>query len=251
MKVVELWRHPVKSLRGERLESASLIEDGMEGDRAWAIRNLATGKILTARREPKLLEASARLGEGSVPIITLPDGTELTGLGPDTDAALTAWLGTDVGLIAPGGADPAQAEFFVDATDDTSQVVEWSLPPTRFVDLWPMLLITTASLRAGQRLHPDGQWDSRRFRPNVVVEVEEDGFVEDEWCGRAVRIGEVELTPRQLCFRCTIITRPQPGLERDLDIYRSLARDHSATFGVWSGVTVTGPIKVGDPVEVL
>lgn len=249
MKVGELWRHPVKSLQGERLETVELRHDGVDGDRAWAIRNLETGKILTARRTPVLLEASASLGPGGAPRISLPDGDELAGPGPETDAALSAWLAADVSLVAPS-ADPANAEFFADATDDTSEVLQWTLPPTRFVDAMPVLLITTASLRAGVALHPEGEWNARRFRPNIVVEVAAEGFVEDEWCGRTVRIGPAELIPRLPCTRCSMVTRPQPGLERDIEVFRSLARNHNSTFGVWSEVAAPGIVAVGDSVMV-
>ena len=65
-----------------------------------------------------------------------------------------------------------------------------------------------------------------------------------------LRIGDVELVPQQPCIRCTMVTRPQPGLDRDLDIYRTLARDHAGTFGVWTAVAVGGTIAEGDRVHV-
>lgn len=250
MTVTELWRHPVKSLQGERVATASVFADGVEGDRTWGIRDMATGRVLTARRAPVLLEAAATIDGDGVPTVALPDGTTVTGPGRDTDTALSRWLGSDVTLVSSTAVPPARAEFFADATDDDSQPIEWTMPPGRFVDAMPILLLTTASLRAAAALHPDGWWDTRRFRPNVVVEVAGDGFVEDGWCYRAVRIGSVELVPRQACIRCTMVTRPQPGLDRDLAVYRSLARHHGGTFGVWSEVTRPGTITVSDAVEI-
>ena len=249
MTVTELWCHPVKSLQGQPLSTAAVMSDGLDGDRTWGIRDLATGRVLTARRAPALLEAAATIDAG-VPIVTLPDGATVTGPGSDTDAALSAWLGTAVSLVSSTAESPARAEYFADATDDDSEPIEWTMPPGRFVDAMPILLLTTAALRAGALLHPDGRWDVRRFRPNVVVDVAGDGFVEDAWCHRPVRIGGVELVPRQACIRCTMVTRPQPGLDRDLDMYRTLARHHGATFGVWCEVSGTGTITVGDTVEV-
>jgi len=155
-----------------------------------------------------------------------------------------------VTLIGAADTPGGQAEAFVDATDDSSAVMEWTMPVGRFVDAMPILLVTTASLRSGATLHPAGNWDVRRFRPNVFVDVDEEGWVEDAWCGRVVRIGQVELLPRQGCVRCTMVTRPQPELERDLDIYRTLARHHDGTFGVWATVQTPGTISVGDAVEV-
>jgi uncharacterized protein YcbX len=146
----------------------------------------------------------------------------------------------------PGG----RAEFFADATDDASAAIEWTMPSGRFVDAMPLLVVTTASLRAGAALHPEGVWDARRFRPNLLVDVDGDGWVEDGWRGATLRIGDVELLPRQACERCTMVTRPQPGLARDLDIYRTVARHHAGTFGMWTRVRTPGTLRTGDPVQV-
>ena len=153
-------------------------------------------------------------------------------------------------LVSSAHAPAARAEYFADATDDDSQPIEWTMPPGRFVDAMPILLLTTASLRAGESSHPDGRWDPRRFRPNILVDASGDDFVEDTWCHRPVRMAEIELVPRQGCVRCTMVTRQQPGLERDLDIYRALAHRHGGTLGVWAEVRVTGTIEVGAPVDV-
>ena len=74
MRVMELWRYPVKSLQGEQLESVEASADGFEGDRRFAIYDLETGLGLTARRVPELLFASARWREDGMVEITLPDG---------------------------------------------------------------------------------------------------------------------------------------------------------------------------------
>jgi uncharacterized protein YcbX len=240
-----IWRYPVKSLQGEQLDDTVIDADGLRGDRYWGVRDDATGRILTARREPRLLLAGAALAADGQPDITLPIGGRLRGVGPSTDAALSAWLGKPVTLVAASSAPAGIAEQFVDATDDTSRAVEWAMPPGRFVDLMPLLVLTTASLRAGAAVHPDGDWDTRRFRPNLVVDVDASGWVEDAWCGKTLRIGAVELVPRQACVRCTLVTRPQPGLRRDLDVYKALSRHHEGTLGVWSEVQIPGPIHAG------
>ena len=250
MQLRALWRHPVKSLQGESIGTAEIDSDGLRGDRRWGVRDEITGKVLTGRREPRLLGASAALDGSGTPELTLPDGTKIAGEGHASDTALSNWLGHAVKLVGAADAPGGQAEAFADATDDSSTVMEWTMPAGRFVDALPILIVTSASLRTGAGLHPAGDWDARRFRPNVFVDVDEEGWVEDAWCGRVVRIGEVELLPRQGCVRCTMVTRPQPGLERDLDIYRTVARHHGGTFGVWATVQTPGTISVGDAVEV-
>jgi len=251
MQVRSLWRHPVKSLRGEPISAAQVDGDGLRGDRSWGVRDDATGRVLTGRREPRLLDAAATLDNNGNPLLTLPDGSTLVGQGTATDAALQTWLQRPVTLVAATDGPAGQAEFFADATDDCSTAIEWTMPEGRFVDAMPILILTTASLRAGAALYSDGTWDVRRFRPNILVDVDEDdGLVEDGWCGRVVRIGDVELVPRQPCVRCTMVTRPQPDLERDLEIYRTIARHHGGTLGVWSTVQRPGTVQVGDAVEV-
>jgi uncharacterized protein YcbX len=89
----------------------------------------------------------------------------------------------------------------------------------------------------------------RRFRPNVVVDTDGTDWLEDGWAGGDLRIGDAVIAIGVPCVRCTMVTRPQPGLERDLDVFRSLARHHHGTFGMWSDVRSSGPIAVGDPVE--
>jgi uncharacterized protein YcbX len=245
MQLIGLWRYPVKSLQGEQLDSARVEDDGLLGDRRWGIEDQDTGRILTARRRPELLAAAASY-DGDVPLISLPDGRLATGPGSRTDRMLSEWLGTSVSLVSSVGKDPGRAEFFADATDDTSQAIEWTMPAHRFVDAAPLLLLTTSSLRIGEALHPDGAWDPRRFRPNLLIDVEGEGWVEDQWIGQPLRVGTATLVATEQCIRCTMVTRPQPGLDVDVDVFRTLARHHVGRFGVWSEVLMAGKVSLGD-----
>ncbi|HET7311163.1 MAG TPA: MOSC N-terminal beta barrel domain-containing protein [Mycobacteriales bacterium] len=251
MRVVQITRHPVKSLQGEQVDSAVVEADGLVGDRCWGIRDESTGKILTARRAPELLFASAALGADGAPVITLPTGEECRGAGTETDVALSRWLSKPVRLVRSVGAPGARAEFFADSTDDTSEALEWTMPAGRFVDAMPLLVLTTASLRTAAGLHPQGDWHLRRFRANLVVDVDADGWGEDDWYAVSdLCIGDVRLQPQQGCVRCTMVTRPQPGLAEDRDIFRTLARHHHAMFGAWSTVLTGGTVCLGDVVSI-
>jgi uncharacterized protein len=245
MKVLGLWRHAVKSLQGEWLESARLEDDGLAGDRRWGIRDARTGRILTARRRPELLGAAASY-DGELPVISLPDGRTAVGPGPGTDGLLSRWLGSPVSLVASAGNAGGRAEYFADATDDSSQAIEWTMPAGRYVDSAAVLVLSTASLRTAAELHPGGVWDPRRFRPNVLIDVEGTGWLEDEWAGRTLSIGAVVLAPLEPCVRCTMVTRAQPGLEADVDVFRTLARHHRGLFGVWCDVLTGGTLSVGE-----
>ena len=249
-RIVQIARYPVKSLQGEFVPRAEIQPNGMRGDRCWGIRDEGTGKVLTARRAPQLLFASAALDSEGTPMISLPTGVTCRGLNADTDAALSAWLGKDVRLVSAVGAPAGRAEFFADATDDASEAIEWTMPADRFVDAQPLLVLPTASVRTAAALYPGGDWDLRRFRANLVVDVAGESWVDDAWYGRSILgIGEkVKLQPEQGCARCTMVTRPQPGLSEDRDIFRTIARHHGGRFGAWTSVLTTGTVSVGDEV---
>jgi uncharacterized protein len=249
VQLVQIARYPVKSLQGELMANAEVEANGLRGDRCWGIRDEGTGKILTGRRAPHLLFASATLATDDTPVITLPSGQTCHGPGPHTDAALSEWLDKPVRLVSSVGAEPARAEFFADPTDDASEAIEWTMPAERFVDAAPLLVLTTASVRTAAVLHGDGDWQLRRFRPNLVVDAPGDGWIEDSWCGQiVVRVAGVRLQPKEPCMRCTMVTRPQPDLVEDRDIFRTLARHHGGQFGAWTSVITGGTVSVGDEV---
>ena len=247
-RLIALWRHPVKSLQGEQLLEVDIQSDGLRGDRCWGIRDEETGRILTGRREPKLLLGAATTTYEGEPELSLPDGQQIRGVGPHADEALSNWLGRPVTLVPAEGAAGGNAEFFADATDDSSPAIEWTMPAGRFVDAGPLLVLTTASLRAGAALYPDGDWDVRRFRPNLLLEIDDEGWVEDGWAGRELQVGSATIVPKERCVRCTMVTRPQPCLARDLDIYKTLSRHHGGLLGMWTDVQSPGTVRVGDPV---
>lgn len=250
LRIAELWRYPVKSLLGERLPSLSLVGDGVGGDRLWGILDRSDGRILTARREPRLLFAASRMGTGDVPSITLPDGRMLTGPGSATDDALSAWLGKPVTLVSATESDALRAEYFADATDDSSRAIEWTMPKGRFVDAYPVLVMSTAGLRGGAAAYPAGSWNVRRFRPNILIEMAGEGWLEDAWTGRSLRFGATQLSPSRRCVRCTMVNRAQPGLDRDVTIFKTLSRTHGGDAGMWALVTRPGSVSEGDAVEI-
>jgi len=251
MRLAQITRYPVKSLQGEVVPTAEIEQDGLRGDRRWGILDEATGKVLTGRRAPQLLFAAAALAPDGLPVITLPTGETCHGPGVGTDTALSSWLEKPVRLVGSVGAPAGQAEYFADATDDASEAIGWTMPDNRFVDASPLLVLTTASLRTAAALHPRGDWNVRRFRPNLLLDVAGDGWIEDDWCDRAtLRVGPVELRPEQPCVRCTMVTRPQPDLDADADIFRTLARHHLGHFGAWTAVATRGSVGIDDEVGI-
>ena len=231
MRVSELWRYPVKSLQGERLESATVTREGLEGDRRYAIYDLDTGRGLTARRIPELLFGSARVRAGGGVEITLPDGSSAL-----DDAALSAWLGRAVALRSADDPVGRRYENVVDFERESGAWEEWDGPGGAFHDSAAarLSLVSTATI---------GAWDRRRFRPNILLE----GEGEDVLAGTTVRLGEAVVAIGMPMGRCVMTTRAQPGgIERDLDVMRTIARERDACLAVAGLVTEPGIARVGD-----
>jgi uncharacterized protein YcbX len=233
VRVAELWRYPVKSLQGEQLDGATVTDGGIVGDRAYAIFDTTTGLGLTARRVPELLFASARFPDGEQrPAITLPDGTIAS-----DDRALSDWLGRPVSLCAAHDVSTRRYENPLDAEHDADWIVFDGAPgPFHDSARTRVSLVSTGTV---------GNWDRRRFRANVLL----DGEGEDAFVGSTIAVGEVELDVVKRIGRCVMITRPQPGdIDRDLDVLRTVNREHDGCLAIGARVARAGRIAVGDGV---
>lgn len=236
MQVVELWRYPVKSLQGERLDSVALTTDGPEGDRRFAIYDVESGLGLTARRVPELLFASARLRDDGTAEITLPDGSVAT-----TDDALSAWVGRPVALRSAATDAARRYENVVDFEHEaTSDWKPFHGADGAFHDnaAARVSLVSTTTI---------GSWDPRRFRANVLL----DGEGEDSLVGSRITLGEATLDVEIRIERCVMVTRAQAGgVERDLGVLRTIARERDARLAVGALVVDPGTVHVGDTLSV-
>jgi uncharacterized protein YcbX len=246
VRVSALYRYPVKSMQGERLDAATIGPFGIIGDRQWGLVDLATGLMLTARREPQLLFARAHVDETAMSVrIELPDGSVAA-----DDAALSAWLGRPIELRR---ADPEfEASYEIALTDerddvgDTAPWVQWTGPRGSFHDSTKaqVSLVAEGSMRG---------WDVRRFRPNVVV-TGEDGSEED-FVGGHLRIGSATFDVRKQIDRCVMTTRPQPASEpsgaiaRDLSVLKTINAERATFLAIGMLVAETGTITLEDRVD--
>jgi uncharacterized protein YcbX len=232
MRVVELWRYPVKSMQGEPLAVAEVGPDGLVGDRGWALFDLDTGLGLTARRAPDLLFAAGRLRPDGAAEVVLPDGTATT-----DDAVLSDWLGRPVGLRQAGTvAAPRYESPDDDELPGATSWHEWQGGAGPFHDIAEarISLITTGTL---------GSWDRRRFRSNVVLE----GPGEDGLIGTRVRVGGAVLDVNDPIARCVMVTRPQPGgIGRDTSVLKTIHRQHGGDLAVGAQVHTPGTVRTGD-----
>jgi uncharacterized protein YcbX len=251
--VAEVWRYPVKSMQGSRVPRLEVGHRGAPDDRCWAVVDPAAGKVLSAKRWPALFEATARRADSGDVVIALPDGTEHVAGDPAADAALSAWLDHEVRLAQPPDGDSLPFDMGSDPIDDTAPSFQWTGPPGTWLDLAAAHVLTTTSLATAAALHPDGAWDVRRFRPTALVEVEpglaHDGWPEDDWVGKRVRLGSLVIEGLMRTIRCAMPTRAQPGLPRDLDISRVLTEHHGNDLGLYASVAEPGTVAEGDPVS--
>ncbi len=251
MRIKGLWRYPVKSMQGEALNHLDVGDFGVAGDRHYGVLDLASGTIVSAKRDGRLLQARSLLAGPEV-VIKLPNGETVFGTGPGTDKALSDWLEKPVRLLEaqPGGR--ATFESQADYEDDASVSETWQGPPGSFVDSSGMHLVTTSTLRALGGERPDLAWVIARFRPNVLLETEEEGCVELGWGERTLRLGSAELAVRKPCSRCVMTTRPQPGgIERQLDILRHVTSHYETNLGILLRSVKPGRVEIGDEVTLV
>jgi len=265
--VVGLWRYPVKSMMGEELNSAEVGERGLVGDRRFAVVDASTGKVAGAKNPRKwgnffdfraaYVEPPERGSKLPAVRLTLPDGTVATSEQPDLAPVLSRALGREVAFAEAqhdGESSGAQAEEYwpdIEGLEHRDTVTEWELPAGTFFDLAVVHLLTTATIERLRALYPEGRFEVRRFRPNIVVDTAPDqhGFVENDWVGRTLAIGdEVRLRVTGPCPRCVMITLPQGDLPKDAGILRTAAQNNQANVGVYADVVKSGTLRRGDHV---
>lgn len=244
--VAQLWRYPVKSMQGEQVDRLDLAPGGAVGDRELAVVDPAAAKVLSAKRWPALLMASAAHSSGTI-VVTLPDGSEHEADDPEIHGALSAWLDHDVRLEPPPASGVYPMEMHSGMSDDTTPVFDWPGPEGTWLDLADAHWLTTASLTAIAGLHPESDWDVRRFRPTALFEVPGEGWAEDGWS--AVDVGSVRSQVLMPTPRCTMPSRAQPGLDVDKAIGTTIRDRHDNNLGCYATVSQGGSMAVGDRVH--
>lgn len=288
--VAELWRFPVKSMQGEQLEEVTATERGVVGDRAYALIDSETGKVASAKsvkRFPDLLACRAafveqpRAGSDVPPVrIDLPNGSSVTSDSRDADGALSTYFRREVRLarVAPDdftidqyhpdveGADPGGNRDTVVAQPLGAALfaalgMESPVPVGAFFDVFPLSVMTTSTLARLNELQPESRFEQRRFRMNVIVRTEQPGFVENDWVGHDLGLGDgTKINVAMLDPRCVMTTLPQEGLPQDTNVLRALVRHNRLQVGtlgqfpcagVYAVVTAPGAVRTGDRVTTI
>ena len=265
--VAALWRYPVKSMMGEELNSSDITERGLLGDRQFAVVDRATGKVAGAKNPRKwgnffdfraAYVEPPKTGAKISPVrITLPDGTTVTSGQGDLEQVLSRAFGRDVAFQEAGAGDRSSGvtaeEYWPDMAglDYRDTVTDFEMPAGTFFDIAVVHLLTTATIDHLRALYPEGRFEARRFRPNIVVSTgpQDRGFVENDWIGRTVAIADsVRLGITEPCPRCVMITLPQGDLPKDSGILRTAAQHNAVNVGVYASVLNAGSIRRGDAV---
>jgi len=228
-----IFRYPVKSMAGERLETADLGWHGIEGDRRMALRrkdDRGGFPWLTASKLPELiLFAPLRRDEcaqGELPThVRTPDGTELPAFGDDLAAEVERRYGAPVEMLQMKNGIFDDASISVIASDTVHEI----------------------GRLAGQSP------DVRRFRPNILVRLPKPlPFQEDEWLGGVLTFGEgddapaVSVTTRDL--RCSILNLDPDSARSAPEVLKAVVRTHQNCAGVYATVTRTGRLDVGQAI---
>lgn len=283
-RVTEIWRYPVKSMGGERIERSLLDHNGIVGDRGWAVRDREADETRSARQIPRLLQCAASYAEEPAADrrsprveLSLPDGAAV---GSDADNAaelLSAALERDVTLTplhpaddlehyrrAPGdpNADPIAMlrEVFGLREDDPlpdlsglpEDLGQFSTPPGTYFDCYPLHVMSTASLATLSGFGAGDDVDIRRFRPNILIDTgDAEGLPEVEWAGRRLRIGGAEIEVKTTTVRCSVPSHRQRDLDRSGAVGRALIEHTKQHLGAYATILTPAQVALGDPVELL
>ena len=265
--VTELWRYPVKSMRGERVDALDVTEAGAAGDRRYAVVDVETEKVGSAKH-PRLwgalLQCAART-EGDDIVITLPDGGECAASDDRASDALSTLLGRPVRLTSAAPERPRYLAVWPEGTLPDEDVARYGIgeqdggtltdlglafaaPAGTFFDVCALHVITRATLdRLG--------YPVERWRPNVVVDGPAEPYTENAWMGSTLALGTVQAPALIPTMRCIMTTLAQGSLPRDNEVLRRVKDENRIEIpgmGTWSCVgayaTVSGGgrIAVGD-----
>jgi uncharacterized protein YcbX len=258
---------------GEQRPMLAVTESGIVGDRAWALRDPATGRIASAKKYPRLLEFQATYEieptsdtPGRIRIET-PDGRAFSPDDEEASSLVSELLGHDLRFDNRAGENEKttidRATVFGDVPVSLFKS-EWTpetmpdyfqLSAGSFLEIGAIYLLTSGSVDHLRALRgEDAIVDRLRFRPNIYIESTPTwtGFVEDSWLGFTLALGEeLRCSDFQRTLWCVTSTLAQKGIPRDLGILRTLAQQHEGCLGVYASVSSPSSVHVGDHVLLL
>jgi|SRR5450432_60666 uncharacterized protein YcbX len=211
MHVSELWRYPVKSLKGERLEQTEISRLGIRGDREIIVRS-ESGQLFTSRGKPKLLGLRSAL---------------------DTNSLAT--------INGHPWNSPEAVALVSEAVGEAASLEQVSQP--QGFDILPLLIATDGAVKAINI-------DQRRLRPNILISGV-NGLDERKWVGDTIAIGNVRIKAVKLRERCVMTTYDPDTQVQDRSVLLRIIREFDGVAALDCSVVEPGTIHVGDTVELL
>jgi uncharacterized protein len=262
--VMAIWRYPVKSMLGEEVAQTTVTPSGLFGDRAYALVDGESGKVISAKNPRKWGDLFAYRAEfpsaegqvGTLPTarITFPDGSSTDSTEHDIDERLSGRLSRPIRLTTTVPLS-ASAEGYWPGYDwlaEPATDFDFELSSGTFFDGAPIHLVTTATLDRLAAIAPKSRFDAARFRPNFVIDCpgSSAGFIENDWIGRTLSIGnEVQMLIVQPTPRCVMTTLSQGELPKDPDVLRTVVQNNRCNVGVYATVVRGGIVRRGDTVS--
>lgn len=225
--IAALWRYPVKSMRGEALQSLAVDEKGAVGDRYFALKDsdgrLGSGKTTKRFRQVDGLLGFSAATEDSVVVIRFPDGRSMRADDPALGPMLTAACDMPITV----------------ESEDQDRIMHR--------DSAPLHLLSQASVAWLCARLPDIAIDERRFRPNLVIATEATGLVEQAWLGRTIAVGDtLVVRAARPTVRCVMTTLPQSELGAAPAVLQTLTEQNGASLGIYAEVLRPGTVRIGD-----
>lgn len=261
--IAAIHRYPVKSMMGEELNATRVGTKGLLGDRIFSVADPVTGKVASAKNPSKWPGLFSYRAAFSRPLdpsalppadITFPDGSTISTEDKQIEAKLSASLGKPVRFLAGAPASSTLEEYWpdIDGLARRNVVTDEAMPPETFFDCASVHFLTTATLDSLRGSYPLGRFETRRFRPNFVIQTpsELSGFPENAWDNKVLSIGdEVKLKITGPCGRCVMTTLAQGDLPSDTGILKTAAKYNKAQVGAYASVIQGGTVRVGDVVK--
>ena len=288
--ITDIFRYPVKSMKGHSLTSALMTKRGIPGDRAWALKDEERGGIKGGKRFPQLMSmtpafASEPNEQNISPkvSITLANGRVVTSSDADINTVLSEAVGSPVSLwpILPEDqlehylrppmdenvdVEAYYREIFARNPDEPlpdvslfpEEVLKYESPPGSYFDAFPILIMSKASLihlnEVAAAAGGESNFDVRRFRPNILLDltdIDANGFPENQWMGRRAKIGSAVIKFEMPCPRCVITTHGFEDLPKDPKIMRHLVKENGGNLGAYVSIETPGTFAQGDVIALL
>ncbi len=272
--IESIFRYPIKSLGGEKLLDATIDENGVEGDRIFALKDCESGFIVSCKHPikwEKIIELSATLNQGNS--IAVQDiGKEVIIGKEEIESKIRELTSRKVELIAvKDNLERQYREADRSNVDEVGTIIKQEPlsvvgNETHFFDFAPLHLITSSSLDYINTFYSKGDFNVQRFRPNLFIKtMNSNKFEENEWIGKEIKIGnDLEIKIIEPTPRCVTTTLKQGELKKDRKILRAIAQNSSAkryrffpgeilkgTLGVYSIILKKGSVKIGDKVQLI